>query len=738
MRILLVLLRVKLRLLVRHITRKGKTAGLIFFLLYYPLFGWGSFEFARDGTHWLLSREPDWVLCAAVAVAYLAWLGLLFVSELQFSFVLNLAQRSTDNEFLFSLPVSFDAIVLTKSVERLCSDFTLPMAVGGALGFATGVRAGPLATTLVLVSVFATSLLAGMAMFLLHMVLSRRFSSHRIRQVSFLVQPLAMCPLLLFPLIGEGYIRPDDVMSALSSWRHALSWFPPFAFAHDLVNWSDGARFGCIGSMALLLAGYWLAKRTAVRMEQAGLAFLPEESRVQATGVGWPGRRRLKGFFWKDFRLLVRDQNLLGNALLVPLLLVAYWMIAMGAAIREIPSSACIAFLCFVFYFDSFGAMNAAGMEGLGIGLVRGMPISARRFLANKAIFWSLLSALLFIPLFLGTASWVSLDPSEIWRGLAWMTLGCPLFATLGVGLSAIFAQYDAKVLQQGSTIAGKGVFLVLWAPFLYLASTDDLAYQFRGVLLYTGLVTSIFLVAARTIESHDDPDAHPRGRLYVTDGLIFMIGFLLAWSPVMTFLNTVLGKISPGLAMSIAFFLVGPLTWRLCWNYLGRRTGNASEAMGLSRGRRRYSPIFALGGAIAYALWIEAFYRLVVWRFPHLAVHVTQAGELWQDSFSASWPSAVLVGLALFVLAPLVEETLFRGLLYTSLRQTGFSRPGSMLTSALLFALMHPPIDAVAVIPLGLALAWCFETTGSLASCLLLHSLANVAAVGRAFCHGG
>ncbi len=81
-------------------------------------------------------------------------------------------------------------------------------------------------------------------------------------------------------------------------------------------------------------------------------------------------------------------------------------------------------------------------------------------------------------------------------------------------------------------------------------------------------------------------------------------------------------------------------------------------------------------------------------------------------------------IGAIALVLAPLSEEALFRGLLLPALRRRMGMWPAAWL-SALLFALVHPPIDMPAILALGVALALAFEHSGSVLAPLTAH-LAN------------
>ena len=96
-------------------------------------------------------------------------------------------------------------------------------------------------------------------------------------------------------------------------------------------------------------------------------------------------------------------------------------------------------------------------------------------------------------------------------------------------------------------------------------------------------------------------------------------------------------------------------------------------------------------------------------------------AGPLWAASF---------VTMAV-VAAPVAEELLFRGWLYTALRGRIGVRAGILLSSVL-FALAHwekTHIYALAVFPVGLALGFIRERTGSLRASMAAHAAYNGAA---------
>ncbi|MGB8277545.1 MAG: CPBP family intramembrane glutamic endopeptidase [Methylovirgula sp.] len=103
--------------------------------------------------------------------------------------------------------------------------------------------------------------------------------------------------------------------------------------------------------------------------------------------------------------------------------------------------------------------------------------------------------------------------------------------------------------------------------------------------------------------------------------------------------------------------------------------------------------------------------------------------------------PAASVAFLALAVIfAPVTEELLFRGWIYTGLRFHWGLWPALLTTSAL-FAFAHyedTHFYALAVFPVGLALGAIRERTGSVKASILFHAINNFAAFCLSALNGG
>ena len=99
-------------------------------------------------------------------------------------------------------------------------------------------------------------------------------------------------------------------------------------------------------------------------------------------------------------------------------------------------------------------------------------------------------------------------------------------------------------------------------------------------------------------------------------------------------------------------------------------------------------------------------------------------------DIYRFSWLPALL--LAVVVLAPIGEETLFRGFLYTGIAASRAGPVVAIIVSSLAFALLHVQYDwygIVAVAATGLFLGVVRYRSGSLLLTMLLHAVGNLVA---------
>ncbi len=105
-------------------------------------------------------------------------------------------------------------------------------------------------------------------------------------------------------------------------------------------------------------------------------------------------------------------------------------------------------------------------------------------------------------------------------------------------------------------------------------------------------------------------------------------------------------------------------------------------------------------------------------------------AMKAFKECMAADPKAFIWFALAAAIGAPLVEEVIFRGLLYSGLRQK-FDWLPTALISSFIFAFVHgDPWQFLGLFGLGFAFAWVREKTGSLSAPMILHAVNNSFAI--------
>lgn len=210
--------------------------------------------------------------------------------------------------------------------------------------------------------------------------------------------------------------------------------------------------------------------------------------------------------------------------------------------------------------------------------------------------------------------------------------------------------------------------------------------------------------------------------------GTVFFVIYLLvlpfAAGPLFRLAGDLLGThIDPGFQNALYYYILFAVTIVIFHGFLGRTSRQLADNLGVA------CKTLVVGLIALYGL-NELVYRLT------RLVSATQT-NLNDVSISAQIADAPHMTVLIVVfLAPFVEETLFRGLVFGNLRSK--SRTVAYLTSCLLFALLHVWQFAVVsrdltyfllmiqyLVP-GLVLAWVYDHSGTLWTSIGLHAAAN------------
>ncbi len=162
-------------------------------------------------------------------------------------------------------------------------------------------------------------------------------------------------------------------------------------------------------------------------------------------------------------------------------------------------------------------------------------------------------------------------------------------------------------------------------------------------------------------------------------------------------------------------------------WFFLRAHQTGVRQAFGFGQGSPGRAMLWGAGVAVVVLPVGYGLQVLGVRLLEHLGWPAQpQTSVEWLIN-GAWWQRAYLAFFAV-VLAPLAEEGVFRGIFFVFLRDLGFPRLAFWGTG-IFFGLIH--LNAAAFVPLtlfGLALAWLYQRTGNLLSCITAHALFNLA----------
>ena len=252
------------------------------------------------------------------------------------------------------------------------------------------------------------------------------------------------------------------------------------------------------------------------------------------------------------------------------------------------------------------------------------------------------------------------------------------------------------------------------------VARTEDLVRQGAFPFLFAWVAgLGVFAVMAhrrwaRCTREWSTPQ--PTAALF----LLALFGYLAAQAA-MTFLLIALRAIAPGVSLPLASVLgqvaaVGACVWlvrsALRWPFGGLEL----HGQGLGRGLVLALVVYLVQLPVFVAC-LEGSYRLL--GRPQFQIQVLEIARHTDVMYRG------LFFVAVVVMAPVLEEVIFRGLILSGFRRR--LGPGAaIVVSALLFALVHPPSTYFPIFWLGLLFGWIYVYTRNLLVPMALHALHN------------
>ena len=222
--------------------------------------------------------------------------------------------------------------------------------------------------------------------------------------------------------------------------------------------------------------------------------------------------------------------------------------------------------------------------------------------------------------------------------------------------------------------------------------------------------------------------DLKPWGR-WATLGLGFIAlfgGQIVALTALVWWYKLSLTRLSDltvdGVLVSLSLYIGTAIQVALLVLMTRKRGAGVAAYLGLTLPRKRDLML----GIIAVAVFTAAA-DAIGWLFTDNLVTQFQL-DIYRTANAAGW--LPWLGLALIVVAPIGEETLFRGFLFRGWCRSDRDTWVAIIATALLWALVHVQYNLYLIAQIflyGLVLGWFRWKSGSTILTILLHSLVNI-----------
>jgi membrane protease YdiL (CAAX protease family) len=176
---------------------------------------------------------------------------------------------------------------------------------------------------------------------------------------------------------------------------------------------------------------------------------------------------------------------------------------------------------------------------------------------------------------------------------------------------------------------------------------------------------------------------------------------------------------------------LIGTLTvqgatWPLMFIFFWMQDIPLRDGLGLSKKKLALAPLLASGTLIIILPAALELQRACLWLMDKLHWKAQTEEAVKMITNATSIPEQIYLGFFAVVLAPVAEEFIFRGVLFTFIKQCGFPKT-AWIGVSLFFALVHANAAAfLSLFMLALVLTWLYEMTDSLLASIFTHALFN------------
>jgi ABC-2 type transport system permease protein len=443
----------------------------------------------------------------------------------------------------------------------------------------------------------------------------------------------------------------------------------------------------------------------------------------------------------RELLLLSRDHAYLTQTLLIPLLIMGLQLyIKSGGELRQLSDGTLLAAAAFgsASYSLMFSAFQVLNSEGQALWIWWTLPQPLEKLVLDKVLNWfftALAFALLFIVLAVLAAS--KITPDFVLR-FSVALLGVPIFTMIATSLGIY--SYLGHTAEAQPKIRPTLAYLYLLLNGVYIGALFAPLYSVTliATLLMAFLAYALWLGARAKLPTIMDPSAsRPRAptllqgiaavQIYFWLHALFEIGWLKSGGALSTS-QAVFSYTGAGVVTAVIFLIY--------WSFDKSAQANTEAQMKApklwhflrpTRASRRLMPDLRNGAALGISLAL--LFTSVLAGVERLKIF-GPAGITYLDSQAISATSFWAVFAAALLVVPLIEELLFRGLLYASVLEQ--VRPlHAIMVVAFLYALIADQTPSalgfLALLSLGLTCGWLRKRTGGLSAPWAAHVAFNL-----------
>ena len=642
---------------------------------------------------------------------------------------IDLTDPSWSLEWFFTFPVRASAIFAARLLQVTFLNAFAWMTIFPLMGVILyvagwGLWAIPLAT----VTTLSVSAAVAGVQVVGETWLRRRLSRARLSNIVGLCTILQMLLLVTIMALVATPAAMEWLIALAGALPAGVEWLPT-ALPIGLCHPGPEGLVAIAAMLGVLIVIPPASALVAQRMVRGGLndqaaSFLGRRRHQTAHA---PAGQLMRGFLGKEMLLLARDRTFLAQAIILPVILCIFQVLLnpalAQAASKDLQHAAAVAFLTGAYVVLMSGSRLLIG-ELKGMWLLYTLPHRLEKLLFRKISLWSALGALF------ATVVWAMLagrqehiHAQDVFRA-ALAIGGVAIYGFISAGLSALGTDAAADRPRVGATIIYLNMLVGgTYAMAIYAATIWQSMVM---VVLFVLVAWAIWQKVRERLPYLLDPTQLPPPALAISDAMVTVLAFVSAQGVGWLALRD--SGWPMGAIITISTIAAGAVVVPASLMILSyRNIPHLMTTLGLRRPRQA-THLTPWPAAVAYGAGLGALAAIAAAAYVWGISHATWARQAMKES---SLPEITRHGgyfwtVMLAVLAaPVIEEYLFRGLLFQAMRRN-LSPAAAAAASAAVFAAIHPPIAFPAVFLLGLVAAWAFRRTGLLASAIAAHMAYN------------